>query len=551
MKTLRTLSIFLVTGTAMLWLGLQFWWVTIDDPWIAYRYAANLARGEGLVFNPGERVEGYSSLLMVLLAALPLRLGIEPDRPLRALSLGLAALTPGLLYLFTRRTEAARRLPGAPGLLTVLGALLLALSYPWAAWSVGGLETTLHALAAGAALAVFALEEKARVDDPECPARLRWSFLLLFLVCLTRIEGPMVFCGVLAAIALRCLLERRPPRRDTLAGIGVFLLLIGGYTLFRLAYFGSLMPNTFHAKATGPLAEQILKGLRYLHGFYRGNGGWSLLPILLPPALLLWRALAGRYPLTARAAAGRRLNFSERLWLLLLCQLAVHGGFVVYVGGDWMGWHRFVVHFLPLLYFALQEGWMLGLDRLAQWLGPRRRRAYWALALLALGLLAWKQTQRGPLPRRHATEGVMDQPWAERYCGLDGYFAVGRWLREHTRPDALIAGCEAGIYPYISGRPFLDLFGLVDPYIARRQGGHGMKFDADYIFERDPDWVVAHAPPDWLPNQGPKGLYYTEARLLEDPRFAERYRLRHKILRRVPYNDDNYFCIYKRVDPEP
>lgn len=40
-----------------------------DDAYISYHYAENLAAGKGLVFNPGERVEGYSNLLYVLLMA--------------------------------------------------------------------------------------------------------------------------------------------------------------------------------------------------------------------------------------------------------------------------------------------------------------------------------------------------------------------------------------------------------------------------------------------------------------------------------------------------
>lgn len=37
-----------------------------DDAYIGYHYAENLVHGQGLVFNPGERVEGYSDLLYVL-----------------------------------------------------------------------------------------------------------------------------------------------------------------------------------------------------------------------------------------------------------------------------------------------------------------------------------------------------------------------------------------------------------------------------------------------------------------------------------------------------
>src|SRR5688572_25266220 len=41
-----------------------------DDAFISFRYARNLARGAGLVFNPGEApVEGYTNFLWVLLLA--------------------------------------------------------------------------------------------------------------------------------------------------------------------------------------------------------------------------------------------------------------------------------------------------------------------------------------------------------------------------------------------------------------------------------------------------------------------------------------------------
>jgi hypothetical protein len=41
----------------------------LDDAYISYRYAENLIHGNGLVYNPGERVEGYSNFLYVLLVA--------------------------------------------------------------------------------------------------------------------------------------------------------------------------------------------------------------------------------------------------------------------------------------------------------------------------------------------------------------------------------------------------------------------------------------------------------------------------------------------------
>ncbi|MFC1854193.1 hypothetical protein ACFL27_28755, partial [candidate division CSSED10-310 bacterium] len=50
----------------------------VDDLYISLRYARNLVEGQGLVFNPGERVQGYTNFLFVLLAALFLQLKLDP-----------------------------------------------------------------------------------------------------------------------------------------------------------------------------------------------------------------------------------------------------------------------------------------------------------------------------------------------------------------------------------------------------------------------------------------------------------------------------------------
>jgi arabinofuranosyltransferase len=49
----------------------------VDDAYISFRYAHNLVEGEGLVFNPGEYVEGYTNLLWTLLMTVPEVLGLS------------------------------------------------------------------------------------------------------------------------------------------------------------------------------------------------------------------------------------------------------------------------------------------------------------------------------------------------------------------------------------------------------------------------------------------------------------------------------------------
>jgi arabinofuranosyltransferase len=45
--------------------GVRYWWLG-DDAMISMRYAYNLARGHGLVWNRGERVEGYTNFLWTM-----------------------------------------------------------------------------------------------------------------------------------------------------------------------------------------------------------------------------------------------------------------------------------------------------------------------------------------------------------------------------------------------------------------------------------------------------------------------------------------------------
>ena len=59
-----------------------------DDAFITFRYAHNLLTGHGMVFNPGERVEGYTNFLWVLCSSVALFVGIDPETAARALLLG-------------------------------------------------------------------------------------------------------------------------------------------------------------------------------------------------------------------------------------------------------------------------------------------------------------------------------------------------------------------------------------------------------------------------------------------------------------------------------
>ena len=86
-------------SAAILLLHSRFYFhYTSDDAYISYRYARNLSDGVGLVWNPGQHVEGYSNFLWVALLALIHLTGDDIVLTGRWLGFTLAVVAGGLTY---------------------------------------------------------------------------------------------------------------------------------------------------------------------------------------------------------------------------------------------------------------------------------------------------------------------------------------------------------------------------------------------------------------------------------------------------------------------
>ena len=273
---------------------LAWFWGTgpVDDDYICFRYAANLLQGHGLVFNPGQLVEGYSTPLWVFLHAAWQALG--GDSPTLSPWLGAAALfvCVAILSHLAKRKE---RWPWE--------ALLVAAA-PAMAWhSVAGLGTSLMAACLLLAYLSFDISP-------------RQSGLWLALACALRQE----FALFLIPIALAW---RQPAARRALWAPAAILI---GWTAFRLAYYGRWTPMTYDAKKL-PLLADLGYGLRYFTSAAL-NLGW---PLLL--ALAAYGALRQRRPAVRLFTAG----------------VFLHSAYVIAVGGDFMVLSRFFVPTFPLL----------------------------------------------------------------------------------------------------------------------------------------------------------------------------------------------------------
>ena len=438
-----------VLGTAgVLLLGAHvayFFGATCDDAFISLRYVRNLLDGHGLVFNPGERVEGYSNFLWI--AALAGAGALGADLVVAAKALGLASL---VLWL-----GASLRLAGALGLGALeRGALLFLLGSLWPVgyYAVSGLETVFYA-----ALLTAAVAAQARNDGRLTPGVAAW----LLAAALTRPEG-VIFAPILAAVHFA-------RHREARSLVPAALLFAAGYAAFvgwRFAYYGAWVPNTYLVKSPtreglgGPVGRLLIGGLDEVVAFLGHAGG----PIVA--ALVAVGALRGRHPAAPLAAA------------------ALAGGFffVKFAGGDWMPGYRFLVPFLPLWWLVALSGWRFLGERLA--VSAAVTRAATAAVVAAVGLLALEESVRFHLDRGRYPYFVMTS---------EDMIAAAREIDGRYPPGTEIVSWRIGALAYYSDLVVIDTWGLTDAHIARlRYAGQATDARlAEYLLSRRPRLVLS------------------------------------------------------------
>ncbi|MGH9750964.1 MAG: hypothetical protein ACRD6R_13730, partial [Candidatus Polarisedimenticolia bacterium] len=479
----------------------------VDDAFIVYRYAGNLARGMGFVFNPGERVEGVSCFLWTLFltpfaaAGLPLPL----VAPVLTLLTGLATLVlvPGLSARLDGRASPAPR--------DLAAALLLAAHPAFAAWSAGALETVPYAL-----LLVLALR-----DHPGGTGGKGFrSAVWMGLATLLRPEAPFPAAALACDRWLRGRAGGLSPAtriRDLLAWGGVVLAFFLPFLLFRFLYFGAWLPNTWHAKTGAGPVTTIQEGARYVMEFAAGLApgfGATGRPAAAAGALLIVALLAWALP-RERPRPAALMTAS-----ILLA--------VVLEGGDWMILHRFLVPALPFLFCVLAGAAGRMMDR-----APRLRAP-----AAAAGLLLLASFITAGVRARDGANGLKINAAGYRLA----HDEVARFLAAGAAPGDRVALMDIGRIGYATGLPIFDISGLTEPGVARAPGGFLEKeYPAAGVLGRRPRYIV-------LVNG-----FAIDDRIAADPEFRRRYRPVFERNHRFNWTPpgDYRLTVYERRDPSP
>lgn len=369
---------------------------TVDDLFIYLRYAENLAQGRGLVYNPGERVEGFSSPPWVLLQSLAFLLGVNAvtfTKILGVLAFAAYLAAAGLLAL--ELTDGNR-------FIAAFVCLILALNSCLVSWSVLGLETPLFL-----ALMLWTVFALLKYMEFPAPGRRAWLVAAAFFFALSRPEAPLFLAAILLAVFLAPHEARSlPGRLKVLAPAATLVaLLFALFLVSRYAYYGSLVPHVFFAK----------------HG--SGIEKANLLPLVAngaSPAEVFF---------TVGGMALSVLFARNRKFAPLAAVIATTLLFAALVKEDWMPNLRFL---LPL-FAPVTLAWMTALHRVAQWAVRRRPALLLAAAVMAAAVLSGLETGRAEcrfMTREFKSHGGSKE-WV-RYKSLEAAGTTIQCLRRKT-----------------------------------------------------------------------------------------------------------------------
>tara|TARA_Y100001934_G_scaffold194296_1_gene229169 strand:+ start:210 stop:2339 length:2130 start_codon:yes stop_codon:yes gene_type:complete len=463
--------------------------VIADDAYISFTYAKHLVAGEGLVFNPGERVEGYTNFLWTLAMALPHLLAVDVALCASWLGFFISLGTLLVVFLLSRQVHSTR-----PPLCHVVAPVLLAANGAFTYWTFSGMETAIFTFLI--ALGVYQYGRHMAGCGKGHAVSLVWG-----LASLTRPEG-IFFFALTSVHRLATQVHRgRFSLRNFAVWIVPFAALVIPHFAFRYIYYGHLFPNTFFAKR--PPWEVALKfGMDYTGQYLADYCFWGL-GLLVPMCLFM---------------AGRQRGWGSYIALLIWG----HAAYVTLVGGDVLGANRFFVPILPLLYLTFQEGlyrilhlWPAGGQGLKTRLAP-------PLALLLCTATCALAYATYSLPR----PSLLTTREFNIHHNIK-LISLADYIDKSSPPVRMVAAGAIGIPRYFAAAHVIDLIGLTDSTIAHHpQHIPGLKSPAilrkhntQYVLDRRPDMIFFIT--------GVKPQTAAEKALFLSRRFRQGYYLSH------------------------
>jgi arabinofuranosyltransferase len=419
------------------------WYVDLfDDAMISMRYAWNLAHGAGLVWNPGEYVEGYTNLLMTLFMSLVMV--IVDDKRLAVLIIHFSGIGFMLGIAFTtRRIAEVISLNESAWHCRWLSRLSFTSAlfyYPLAYWTLMGMETGMVTL-----LTLLAILETIKYSIKPRQRSLFLTAVYLGLAYLTRPDAAIAALLIFPFLFYET--HKLKPSGigllHLLSAVGLFAIFIIGQLIFRWFYYHDLLPNTYYLKATGmPFFAKIQNGVGFIIPFVQTS---LIALILMAVGLILNRS---------------RDEATQRQKLLLVLVALAFLYYQIWVGGDaWPPYWRIITPAMMLiLVLALQ-----GIIKIVELVARKYPvdSIFQGMAVLGLTLLLLAVLNIDFWPELM----LLTRPYEAK--SNENHVNTAIAINHLTTPAATIGVSSAGTVPYYSDRFAIDFLGKSDKYIAR------------------------------------------------------------------------------------
>lgn len=434
------------------WIGFSLYTEIQEDAYITFRYASNLAQGNGFTFNPGERVLGTTTPLFTVLLATWGFLGGTGSIPLVAVILGVGAMAGSLVLLY----QLLEKL-GLEHAFRMASVILLGL-HPDVLWTAaGGMETP---------LVLFAMTAAGHCFVARRPVLLACAAAALVLLRPDgAIWGAVLFFGL--GVSRRW--------RELILSASVFGVLLLPWIVFSTIYFGNPLPHSiiakkaiaFRAEVTSAWDHLVAYGAWFLNhlGFHEG-------PFYSRPFLILLTTLA------VLGAVELHRKFGPRAAPFIAFPPCFIAAFTIGSAPTIFRWY-----ILPLVWsLAVLSGF--GFRSLIRAVRRAERSSVPAYLLLAILFVV--------------AAGLAAR-WADLFISFHRHGEiqvltrnVGLWLEQATPEAAVVATEPIGYIGYFSKRPILDLAGLISPPVvqlmrARRSNAGAF---AGVVEQLVPDYVV-------------------------------------------------------------
>ena len=455
-----------------------------DDAYISFRYVQNFVDGYGLVFNVGERVEGYTNLLWVLILSLFAFLKMNIQSVSQILSVLFGTLVLFLTYKVSDLIELKNETNSNKKIKTtetdsnvnyfnLIPAIMLVFTGSFIFWSISGMESTMFI--SFCLLGIYYYLKDGSGDS------ISYKFpLFIFLATLTRPEG-LYFFGLIMMHKIYFTFREYKSNafkvlfsRNNLISYAFYIVPVIFYFLIRYMYYGYLFPNTYYAK-TGLSADYLNSGIEYFTKFLKAYLLYGV--VLLAPLYLFKR---------------KENIFAVSLFYLIIISFILY---VISVGGDVLKQNRFFLPVLPLIYILFAK-FLTDIYYLLKGKNAKSGIAFPAVFIITAVICFFYYTSQ---------KETLDKDIQSENGLVDKMKIAGNWFK--TKQQQLgrplnLAATTIGSVSYFAGSEVnvIDLLGLTDKEIAHNPqiipeisnqsiGWKERNYNAGYVMGRKPDYV--------------------------------------------------------------